>query len=393
MKFKDILLESISLDTTITSIVADLGSPLSQMYNDIGNSAIDYFKRHETVSGAGTVTAARMSRWYQEFYYNKLQRHLFSLVKFAPKHANDLKKLLNARPESFKDLIEMELPEILYDLGKSMKNESLTNAAKNWLHFEETWIDLKRRLVDMEQKHQAEYGLVKQKADRTIKSHSGNITKTYKPSANARSNEPKVDPSDSKKMLGQQYSQIEAVVNDVLSNLPKHIASEIRQKIAKSDNKLVALQQELAKHQVQMESVVYSNIVSKNILTESIDYQQVKKIISTFIKFAKDQLELDSLPKIKLITNPEYSIKNSSFGGYRPDIKCIEVMIANRHIQDLARTLAHELVHFKQDLNNELHAESGKDGSEHENQANAEAAVIMRLWGKRHPELFGFKNI
>ncbi|NCZ83780.1 MAG: hypothetical protein EBX64_11705 [Betaproteobacteria bacterium] len=35
-----------------------------------------------------------------------------------------------------------------------------------------------------------------------------------------------------------------------------------------------------------------------------------------------------------------------------------------------------------------LRSDSGEDGSEHENEANAKAAVIMRLWGKMNPELF-----
>jgi hypothetical protein len=75
-----------------------------------------------------------------------------------------------------------------------------------------------------------------------------------------------------------------------------------------------------------------------------------------------------------------------SFGGYMGDR--IELNIGNRHIMDVLRTMAHELVHYKQDLDGVLHKDSGKDGSEHENEANAKAAVIMRLWGKMNPELF-----
>jgi Zn-dependent peptidase ImmA (M78 family) len=56
---------------------------------------------------------------------------------------------------------------------------------------------------------------------------------------------------------------------------------------------------------------------------------------------------------------------------------------------DVCRTLAHELVHFKQDLDNQLEdADAGSTGSPQENEANAKAAVIMRNWGKLHPKLF-----
>jgi Zn-dependent peptidase ImmA (M78 family) len=55
---------------------------------------------------------------------------------------------------------------------------------------------------------------------------------------------------------------------------------------------------------------------------------------------------------------------------------------------DILRSLAHELVHYKQDVEDRLHHTSGQTGSEHENEAHAVAGQIMRLYGKKHPELF-----
>jgi hypothetical protein len=97
-------------------------------------------------------------------------------------------------------------------------------------------------------------------------------------------------------------------------------------------------------------------------------------------------LQLDELPDIDLQDGNEVSVKHKSFGGYGN--KHITVTLSNRHIMDVCRTLAHELVHYRQDLNNELTQDSGNDGSPHENEANAQAAVIMRKWGKMHPNLF-----
>lgn len=131
----------------------------------------------------------------------------------------------------------------------------------------------------------------------------------------------------------------------------------------------------------------------REIITESISHSNAEKIISEFLKFVKKFLELDELPKINLIKDSDYSIKYRSFGGYSPSEKSINVMMSNRHIQDLLRTLAHEIVHYKQDINNELNNESGNDGSPQENEANATAAVILRKWGKLHPELFGYEPI
>jgi hypothetical protein len=113
---------------------------------------------------------------------------------------------------------------------------------------------------------------------------------------------------------------------------------------------------------------------------------ETKSIIQNFLKFASKHIKLDDLPKIKLYSDPKLASSRRSFGGYMGGR--IELNVGNRHIMDVLRTLAHELVHYKQDSMGVLGPDSGEDGSEHENEANAKAAVIMRLWGKMNPELF-----
>jgi hypothetical protein len=110
-------------------------------------------------------------------------------------------------------------------------------------------------------------------------------------------------------------------------------------------------------------------------------------IIKAFVDFACDRIGLDRPPQIKLIRDTKLASERRSFGGYMPG-GGIEITIGNRHIMDVLRTLAHEMVHHKQDVDGRLNDDSGKDGSEHENEANAKAAVVMRLWGKMNPELF-----
>lgn len=131
----------------------------------------------------------------------------------------------------------------------------------------------------------------------------------------------------------------------------------------------------------------------REIITESLSRQDASQIIDKFLTFAKDQLGLEQLPEINTIGDSSYSIQYRSFGGYNPETKSINVMISNRHIQDLLRTLIHELVHYQQDLNGELNDNSGEDGSPQENEANARAAFIMRKWAKLYPELFSFEAL
>ena len=127
----------------------------------------------------------------------------------------------------------------------------------------------------------------------------------------------------------------------------------------------------------------------KEILTEGLNKKATFDILHDFVRFAAEDLGLKSLPKFDFRFDTKRSLEHKSFGGYAPGAEHITITVKNRHIMDVCRTLAHELVHFKQDLNDELaDDDAGSTGSPQENDANAQAAVIMRNWGKKHPDYF-----
>jgi hypothetical protein len=110
------------------------------------------------------------------------------------------------------------------------------------------------------------------------------------------------------------------------------------------------------------------------------------------LPLAVKHLKLPKIPKIHL--NKEQSgTHQASFGGYDSGTDDIHLTISNRHPVDILRTLAHELVHYKQKLNGELVDDSWKTGSPAENEANSEAGVIMRLFNKANPEFMNVKPI
>jgi hypothetical protein len=113
-----------------------------------------------------------------------------------------------------------------------------------------------------------------------------------------------------------------------------------------------------------------------------------KDLVSEFMKHVMDELHLDKLPKITLSDDSQEAIDLRSWGGYRPSDKSIHIVIAKRHPADVFRTLAHELVHYKQDLDGRLTPTSGETGSDDENEANSRAAVIMRNFAQAKPSLF-----
>jgi len=130
------------------------------------------------------------------------------------------------------------------------------------------------------------------------------------------------------------------------------------------------------------------------ILTEGLGKKDTYPILLDFIRFAAKDLELESLPKFDFVFDSGRSIEQKSFGGYMPGGEHITITVKNRHIMDVCRTLAHELVHYSQDLKKELEDDgAGTTGSPQENEANARAAVIMRNFGKAFPDMFGKESI
>jgi hypothetical protein len=71
----------------------------------------------------------------------------------------------------------------------------------------------------------------------------------------------------------------------------------------------------------------------------------------------------------------------------------INLALGGRHPVDILRTLAHELVHFKQHLDHKLNAKSGDTGSPEENEAHAKAGIIMRIFNKKYPHAVELKPI
>ena len=130
------------------------------------------------------------------------------------------------------------------------------------------------------------------------------------------------------------------------------------------------------------------------ILTEGLQKKDTFAILHDFVRFAAKDLELESLPEFDFRFDTKRSVEHKSFGGYQPGGEHITITVKNRHVMDVCRTLAHELVHYSQDLKSELEDDdAGATGSPQENEANARAAVIMRNWGKLHPNLFDSESI
>lgn len=120
--------------------------------------------------------------------------------------------------------------------------------------------------------------------------------------------------------------------------------------------------------------------------------QEFVAAMRDFLPLAMHELGLNTLPKIK----PQLRLGTDdqpSFGRYVNDENTVYLAIESRHLIDIIRTLAHELVHYKQDLSGQLAHDSGETGSDEENEANATAGIIMRHFNKKFPKYFSTSAI
>ena len=115
-------------------------------------------------------------------------------------------------------------------------------------------------------------------------------------------------------------------------------------------------------------------------------------IIRDFIKYCYTQLNIKTTPTITIINDKKWVKLHRSFGSYAPENNEITVFLGKRNLADFLRTLGHELIHHSQNENDKLYNEAGETGSEIENEANAQAGVLLRNYGKMNNMIYENKN-
>ena len=111
--------------------------------------------------------------------------------------------------------------------------------------------------------------------------------------------------------------------------------------------------------------------------------------VGEFIKYAIKNLAIQNPPRNLTFSYDNDQAKSKrSFGYFDPNDNKIWVYVKNRNMADILRTLAHELVHRKQAELGMLDNMSGETGSTIENEANAQAGVLLRDFGKLNDSIY-----
>ena len=120
-------------------------------------------------------------------------------------------------------------------------------------------------------------------------------------------------------------------------------------------------------------------------IKESSEWQATTEV-EQFCQFCWSRLHWTSKPVIVVTDDSTEAQDIKSMGSFNPRTGEIRVLRGDRLTADWYRTLAHELVHHTQrDTGKAL---DGADGSDIENEANSQAAVILREYGRLNPQIF-----
>ena len=167
------------------------------------------------------------------------------------------------------------------------------------------------------------------------------------------------------------------------ANLLKTVAEKM-ETYKMSDEQLLASIESYKKQKPQQ---AVSKLVGN--LNETLS-ETKQQSIQNFVEFATKRLKLKESPNVTLVGGREFAEVKTSLGGYNPDDKSIYVATEGRLTADILRTVAHEMVHRKQDelglvRNSE---KDGADGSPIENQAHAVAGILMREYGRINKQIY-----
>lgn len=132
--------------------------------------------------------------------------------------------------------------------------------------------------------------------------------------------------------------------------------------------------------------------LSNQELNEEITHKEFGPMMDEFMTFASKHLGIKSLPNVKYKTEDDGM---SSFGAYNPTKNEIVLQTKNRNPMDVFRTLAHELVHHKQNEEGRIKdiARDGDDGSDIENEAHIKTGVMLRQYGRKNSHMFNTKPL
>ena len=125
-----------------------------------------------------------------------------------------------------------------------------------------------------------------------------------------------------------------------------------------------------------------------------------KRILDDFINFAKKDLNIKYDVDIEFRDDKgeKQEIKTTAVYQYsdkdpESDVADIKVHAGERYLNDIMRSVAHELVHHQQNENGKLKGKISNVGGPIEDEANSVAGELIKKYGELHPEIYDEEEI
>jgi hypothetical protein len=123
-----------------------------------------------------------------------------------------------------------------------------------------------------------------------------------------------------------------------------------------------------------------------------------KQHLERFVEFVKKELNIENDINIRYQTDKD-GIKTTAVYKYQDggdeefEQSEVRVYTKERALQDIMRSVAHELVHHQQNERGELEGKISNVGGPIEDEANAVAGELLKKYGIDHPEIYGGEEV
>ena len=128
--------------------------------------------------------------------------------------------------------------------------------------------------------------------------------------------------------------------------------------------------------------------------SSNLDLAPIQHLFDSFLPFAERYLGISKCPEIHLVSDQENSqLPLGKTAFYDPNEQKVTVFTDNRHIKDILRSLSHELVHHKQNLQGMFdgagftgpgYAQKDQHLRDMEREAYEKGNLCLRDWEDKH---------
>lgn len=164
--------------------------------------------------------------------------------------------------------------------------------------------------------------------------------------------------------------------------MPNTIQSSMLKYFSEIDEPEILLESDLKNDVIEDKIEIHESVI----IESGIELNNAKiTLINKFLSFLQKNLNFKIFPIIHLLQNKK---EGMTYGAYDPSNDIIYTLIKDRGIADALRTLAHEITHYKQKIENRIPKDLKGRNLDLESEANTKAGDLIYMFGLEHKEIY-----